>query len=145
MKFVIVKLSAVPFLIHQDPVHKNLLLWFKRPYFKTIENNRQYYCFIYFNFHIFREKSRRQKCLDWIITWISCFKSRFLKLWKLYYEQILFKRKKIKKTPEMKSVKSVAENTFLDLKSSEDVPSWIYTSIYNMTRQQMTYCEVESV
>ena len=33
--------------------------------------------FIYFNFQILREKSRRQECLDWIITWISCFKSTF--------------------------------------------------------------------
>ena len=26
-----------------------------------------------FNFQTPREKSRRQKCLDWIITWISCY------------------------------------------------------------------------
>ena len=32
---------------------------------------------IYFNFQILRKKSRRQECLDWIITWISCFKSTF--------------------------------------------------------------------
>ena len=38
---------------------------------------RQYYCFIYYNIQILREKSRRLKCLDWIITWISCFKSTF--------------------------------------------------------------------
>ena len=26
--------------------------------------------FVYFNFQILRKKSRRQECLDWIITWI---------------------------------------------------------------------------
>ena len=34
--------------------------------------------FIYFNFQILREKSRRQQCLEWIITGISCFKSKLI-------------------------------------------------------------------
>ena len=36
----------------------------------------QYYCFIYFNFQIFREKSRRKKCLDCIIS------QHFISSWK---------------------------------------------------------------
>ena len=33
--------------------------------------------YTYFNFLILREKSRKQKCLDWTITRIFCFKSTF--------------------------------------------------------------------
>ena len=32
---------------------------------------------MYFNFQLLREQSRRQEGLDWIIIWISCFKSTF--------------------------------------------------------------------
>ena len=28
-----------------------------------------------------RKKSRRLECLEWIITWISCFKSTFVSSW----------------------------------------------------------------
>ena len=49
-------------------------------------HNWQYYCFINFNFWIFREKSRRQECLDRIITRISCFKSAFYFLLKLNFD-----------------------------------------------------------
>ena len=50
-----------------------------RPSLYTRDHVSQPYCttgniivIIYFNFQILREKPRRQKFLDWIITWISC-------------------------------------------------------------------------
>ena len=46
-----------------------------RDHVSHLQQNRQYYCFINPNFVILRGKPRRRKCLDWIITCISCFKS----------------------------------------------------------------------
>ena len=37
--------------------------------------NLVYYCFMYFNFRMNTKKARTEICLEWIITWFSCFKS----------------------------------------------------------------------
>ena len=87
IKFFIVETSPLPICVHlrpkysqQNPVFKHLQpafsilhsfllgqkdhvfshIQYKRTCFTTIQHNQQYYCFIYFNFEILRENSRRQ-------------------------------------------------------------------------------------
>ena len=66
-----------PKLSPQDPVFKHPYSRLRDHISQRMSHNWQYYCFVYFNFQILKEKSRTRMCLDRIRTWIPFFENTF--------------------------------------------------------------------
>ena len=111
--------------------------------------------YIYFNFKILRKKSRRQECLDWIITWISYHYSKICEklkciimvikwyqknTWYKFHGNLCYCWDEVTKVPEQ----NTSEIAALHLTSS-DVHILFYLIVIHLVLCLLFYYSIESV